>query len=138
MIKWIREFFDDNTSGGSMMRLMFALWMVMFCSIVVYVDIKAKDLKPIPEGYIYITGLLAAAKVGQRMWGEKDNSTINVTGTISDTPGIVTASVSPTVVSPPIVITPSPAPLPVVPEPIVVPVSSPPIPQPLSGTPMPQ
>lgn len=69
---WIKEFFDDNTSGASMMRLMFALWMFTFCGIVAYVDITAKSLVPIPEGYTFITGLLAAAKIGQRMWGEKE------------------------------------------------------------------
>lgn len=77
-VKWTKEFFDDNTGGASLMRLMFAMWMVVFCSVMVFVDIKAKTLVPIPEGYIYITGLLAAAKVGQRMWGEKDTSTTTV------------------------------------------------------------
>lgn len=69
---WTKEFFDDHTSGASMMRLMFALWMVTFCGVVAYVDIRAKTLVPIPDGYTFVTGLLAAAKVGQRMWGEKD------------------------------------------------------------------
>ena len=70
--EWFKDFFEDHTSGASIMRLVIMMWMITFCSIILYVDIRAKEIKPIDGSYVTITGLLAAAKVGQRMWGEKE------------------------------------------------------------------
>ena len=93
-IQWFKTFFEDNSSGASTMRAMFWLWMVILCFNITYIDIKAKELKTIPDSYIILTMGLIGGKVIQRL-GEKGD-TLTITST--DTTGTTTTKVE----SPPI------------------------------------
>lgn len=107
VINWLKQFFEDNTGGSSTMRAMFWLWMIVMCFNVTYVNLKDHKLEMIDGGYVSITAMLAAAKVGQRIWGEPNDTT---------TP---TPPITPPPVKPPVV--PAPAPKPPV---VAAPVSS--------------
>lgn len=77
LFEWIKSFFSEE-SGPSTTRLIAILWMVTLCFnltfLTVYATVHDKDVKLPPleaaSGYVAITGLVLAAKVGQRVWGE--------------------------------------------------------------------
>ena len=75
--EWFKSFFNEE-NGASTTRLLNWIWILTLCSnltfIVIYNTVKTKEAKLPPieatSGYVAITGLLLAAKVGQRIWGE--------------------------------------------------------------------
>ena len=70
------------------MRAMFWLWMFTLCFNLTYVTIKNKTLTSFDSSLVTITLGLAAAKAGQRIWGEKvelSESEKKSDGTVIDT-----------------------------------------------------
>lgn len=80
---WFKSFFNEEV-GASTTRALNWMWMATLCFnltfTVVHTAIKTGDAKLPPieatSGYVALTGLLLAAKVGQRVYGENP-----VTGT---------------------------------------------------------
>ncbi len=74
---WFKGFFSE-TDGPSTTRALNWIWLICLCCnltfLTVYGTLKTKvpTLPPIEatSGYVVITSLLLAAKVGQRIWGE--------------------------------------------------------------------
>jgi hypothetical protein len=88
-IQWFKTFFEDNSNGASTMRAMFWLWMIILSFNVTYVNIKAGELKPIPDSYIVLTMGIIGGKVIQRI-GEKGD-TLTITST--DAKGVTTTKI---------------------------------------------
>lgn len=69
-MNWIKTFFEDNSGGASMMRLSCFLWILILCFNITYINLKAKEMKPIDASYVTMTLGLMAVKAAQRV-GEK-------------------------------------------------------------------
>lgn len=75
MKDWFKAFFSEE-DGPSTTRALNWIWMITFCSILLFVVIyntfKTGEAKfpAIDNSYVLITSSLLAAKVGQRVWGE--------------------------------------------------------------------
>lgn len=106
--EWFKSFFSEET-GGSTTRALNWIWMITLCLnltiITSYNIYKHKadaayeaKLPPIEatSGYVAITSLLLAAKVGQRIWGENPvTGEPPVSGSALSATSPVTGSVSP-------------------------------------------
>ncbi len=103
---WFKSFFSEE-SGGSTTRLLNWVWTFTLCLSLLFVigygTVKTKEAKlpEIPMGYITLTGLFLAAKVGQRIWGE-NTATITTTTTpgTATTPPTTVVTTTPTPPSP--------------------------------------
>lgn len=71
-IEWFKTFFDDNTSGASTTRALNWIWITMLVFNLTYISVSTKKLPDISNAYVLITTGLLAAKVGQRVFGEKE------------------------------------------------------------------
>jgi len=95
--EWFKGFFSEET-GSSTTRFLNWVWILFLCSnltfIVLYNAIRTHEAKLPPieatSGYITITGLLLAAKVGQKIWGENNP----VTGGVVPAPSIVPTTIT--------------------------------------------
>ena len=75
--QWFKSFFSEEY-GPSTTRALNWIWMICLCGnltfLTMYGTLKTKipTLPPLEatSGYVAITSLLLAAKVGQRIWGE--------------------------------------------------------------------
>jgi len=73
--EWFKSFFSEE-DGASTTRLLNWVWVFTLCFSLLFVtvfnSVKNNDIQlpDIPTGYLALTGLFLAAKVGQRVWGE--------------------------------------------------------------------
>lgn len=88
--EWFKTFFNEQ-DGASTTRALTWIWTGTLCSMLLLFSVaivckaeKIEDLKlPIAEsGLIMLTSAYLAAKVGQRVWGEKSSGTTTTTLTL--------------------------------------------------------
>lgn len=70
-IEWFKGFFEDNNSGASTTRALNWIWLLFLIGMLTVSTIKNGTLPVIDTSYVLITTALLAAKVGQRVYGEK-------------------------------------------------------------------
>lgn len=103
--EWFKSFFSEET-GGSTTRALNWIWMITLCinlTLVTSFNIYkhrndtnfTAQLPPIEatSGYVALTTVLLAAKVGQRIWGENP-VTGDVSGSVQNSSVTPTTSVS--------------------------------------------
>jgi hypothetical protein len=64
---WFATFFDDNTGGESTTRALAWIWMLFLVGNLTFITIHNKALPTIETSYVTVTGIVLAAKVGQRI-----------------------------------------------------------------------
>ena len=73
--EWFKGFFEDNNTGPSMTRALNFMWLLFLIGMLTFSTIKNGAPPVIDNSYVLITTALLAAKVGQRVLGEKDSTT---------------------------------------------------------------
>jgi len=72
--EWFKGFFEDNNSGASTTRALNWLWLLFLIGNLTFVTLYNKSMPVIDNSYVLITAALLVAKVGQRVYGEKDTT----------------------------------------------------------------
>jgi hypothetical protein len=101
---WFKSFFSEE-SGGSTTRFLNWIWIFFLCGNLTFLTIYGTLKKETPilppmeatSGYVAITSLLLAAKVGQRVWGENgSNADVPLSGSVDGNSlgGVVNGAVS--------------------------------------------
>lgn len=114
-LSWFASFFSETGDGASTTRALAWLWTFTLCGCIILLvgaavvnAIRIKDLSKlalptIDSAYIMLTTAFLAAKVGQKVFGEKDNGSTTTTLTLpsgsfstslTTTPGATTTNIS--------------------------------------------
>lgn len=93
-LSWFAGFFNETGDGASTTRALAWIWTLTLCGCIwvlvigrVFYAFKIKDASllgfpVLDSGLLMLTTAYLAAKVGQKVWGEKDSGSVTTTMTL--------------------------------------------------------